>query len=90
MTHSVQWDRRALDALTAIWLDNPARRTAINEAVVTTDRLLQIDPGTQGESRDGGRRVVFVSPLVVIFRANDAKQEVRVVDVRNTKRRGTL
>ena len=88
MKYSVQWTGRALAALAQVWLDNPALRAAINQAVATIDELLQVDPQVQGESRDADRRIVFVPPLVVIFRVNTARGTVRVLNMRLIKRRG--
>ena len=85
MKYSVQWGRLALEALARIWLDNPAQRAEITQATATTDQLLQVDPQTQGESRDSGRRIVFVPPLVIVFRVETVRRVVRILNVRNMK-----
>jgi hypothetical protein len=58
--YTVRWSRRALDAVARAWLDSPANRAAITEAVDTADDLFAIDPVNQGESREEDRRVVIL------------------------------
>ena len=89
MKYTVQWSRRAVDALAQFWLDNTVQRTEITQATATIDQLLQFNPDEQGESRDDGRRILFVPPLVVIFRVNTEHNMVRVLNVGQLKRRGT-
>jgi hypothetical protein len=86
--YAIRWSRRALDAVAQLWLDNPALRAEITEATATIDRLLQFDPHEQGESRDDGRRILFVPPLVVVFSADAERNLVRVLNVRQLKRGG--
>ena len=88
MRFTVRWGRRALDALARVWLDYPSYRANITQATAATDQLLQEEPETQGESRDKGRRIVFVLPLAVIFRVDVVRREVRIVDVRIMRTRG--
>jgi hypothetical protein len=84
---TVQWSRRALDAVTQLWLDNTNQRAEFTQATATIDQLLQFDPHQQGESRDDKRRVLFVPPLVVIFSVDIDRKLVRVLSARQLKRR---
>jgi hypothetical protein len=86
---TVQWSRRALDAVAQLWLDNPDGRAEITNATTATDQLLKFDPGEKGESRGGDRRILFVPPLVVIFRVDSNTTTVRVLDARHLRRRST-
>jgi hypothetical protein len=76
-----------LEAVAHAWLDNPADRAAITEAVATADELLAIDPANQGESREGDRRIVFLGPLVLTIRLDESWRMVRVLNVRYPRRR---
>jgi hypothetical protein len=84
---TVRWSRRALDALTQLWLDEPTQRSAITQATATIDLLLQSDPDQRGESRDDDRRILFVPPLIVIFSVDTDHRVVRVLNARHLKLR---
>jgi hypothetical protein len=86
---SIRWSRRALDSVAQLWLDNPDQRSGITQATATIDQLLQFDPQEHGESRNDGRRIVFVPTLVAIISVDADHNVVRVLDVRQLKRRGT-
>jgi hypothetical protein len=63
----IKWVPRAEAELTAIWL--AARdRYAVTESASRPDSMLQVDPGSVGESRDGDERIAFGDPLGVVFR----------------------
>lgn len=78
----VRWKQSALDELTALWMaaDSEGRRE-ITAAAHRIDQLLQGDPEDQGESRPGGRRILFVPPLGLLFRVDAALSVVRVLHV---------
>jgi hypothetical protein len=79
----VRWSRRALDAVTEMWMAQSGdERTAITQATATVDRLLQLNPAEQGESRsDASRRVLFAPPLVVTFSIAEEQRIDRVLNV---------
>jgi len=84
----VRWERRALDALTNFWtLADSTLRQALTAASNEIDRRLQRDPHNEGESRPRGRRLLFVSPLAVVFRIEKDGQTVSVLEVRMFRRR---
>jgi hypothetical protein len=56
-------------------------RAAIASAADTIDRLLEQDPHSQGESRYGSRRVMFVEPLGVNYEVHEMDKLVRVLRV---------
>lgn len=89
MKFTVVWSGKALEALARLWLESPVERTSITNATAMIDQLLAIDPHDKGESRDDGRRILFVAPLVTIFRVNEFDRMVRILHVRQLKRRGS-
>ena len=65
----VEWLQTALNQLAAIWTQaDSTLREAITAASYWVDQQLQTDPYRASESRAGGRRVCFVSPLGILFR----------------------
>ena len=80
MKHIVVWEPSAERDLTEMWLRSRMRH-AINRAADQIDVELERDPHDCGESRDGGRRVMFVWPLGASFKAGENEQEVRVISV---------
>lgn len=89
MTYSVRWSRQALEFLADIWLANPDARDEITQAADGVDRLLRTAPDEQGESRDNDRRILFIPPLVVIYRVDESNRTVRILQIRRIRRRGT-
>jgi hypothetical protein len=88
VSYSVRWSRRALDALAEIWLANPAERNEINHAAESLDRLLGVNPASQGESRGDDHRIVFMPPLVIDVIVHVENEVVRIVKIRHMRRRG--
>ena len=64
MNYTVVWQPPALATLAKLWTDGPDRN-AVAGASDSIDARLARDPLSQGESRDGPYRILFVSPLVV-------------------------
>ena len=86
----VRWERRALNELANLWTQaDSAQRQAITAASQAIDQRLRRDPRNAGESRSGGRRILFAPPLVVIFRIEPDGQTVSVLTVRILRQRGT-
>jgi hypothetical protein len=84
----VEWLQSALDELATIWMQADAvLRQAITAASHSIEQRLQRDPLNEGESRPGGRRIMFVPPLAVIFRVEADGQTVTVLHVRAFRRR---
>lgn len=85
----VAWTQTALDELAQAWLKADSRqRAAINAAAEAADGLLREDPENHGESRAGGRRVMFVPPLGLVFLVEPRLSSVRIVHVWRFRRRG--
>jgi hypothetical protein len=80
MNYQVIWKPEAERRLANIWLDS-AKRQAVTDAARMIDQRLAHDPRSQGESRDAGRRVLYVPPLAVIFKVNSKSKKVRVLTV---------
>ena len=84
----VRWAQAALDELTTLWIQaSSGLRLSITAATVQVDWQLQIDPWGCSESRPGGRRVFFVSPLGITFRIELDGQTVSVLRVWLFRRR---
>lgn len=80
----VRWERIALAGLADAWLAarSPERRRIV-AAAAEIDRQLATTADTSGESRPGGRRVMFVPPLGVLFRVtSDTVSVLRVWPLR--------
>ena len=84
MTFPVRWHRRAIRQLADAYLAALAvgREAAVTAASAQIDALLAHDPDTRGESREGGKRVLFVSPLVVDFVVQSQPRRVVVRGIR--------
>jgi plasmid stabilization system protein ParE len=84
MNYTVVWQPPALAALARLWTNAPDRN-AVAAASDSIDVRLARDPLSQGESRDGLHRVLFVAPLVVDFEVREAERTVIVLRVRHTR-----
>jgi hypothetical protein len=77
---SIYRDHSAMTALKEVWEQaEPELRDAILRATSRVDKELQRDPLRQGESREGGTRILFAAPLAVVFEVDEAKKLVRVL-----------
>jgi len=56
-------------------------RNAVTDAANQIDSLLERSPEQQGESRPGGRRILILLPLAVLFRVNEQDKIVAVLKV---------
>jgi hypothetical protein len=84
----VEWLQVALDELMTLWMQaDTTQRPAITTASHAIDQRLSSDPLNEGESRPGGRRITFVSPLAVRFQIEADGQTVTVLHVRLFGRR---
>jgi hypothetical protein len=78
----VDWLQTALDQLMTIWMSaDSAQRQAITAATHDIDQQLKADPFGPSESRPGGRRILFASPLGILFRIEADEQTVSVLRV---------
>jgi len=85
----VAWTQAALDELAEAWMAaDSRRRAAINAAAEAAGGLLREDPESHGESRAGGRRVMFLPPLGLVFLVEPRLSSVRIVHVWTFRRRG--
>jgi hypothetical protein len=62
MKYTVVWVPGAEQELATLWLDAD-HRAAITRASYVIDERLRTDPQNQGESRPGGRRIMFEPPF---------------------------
>lgn len=84
----VRWLQSALDDLAERWMQaDGALRAAITSSVNAVDHRLSRNPTSQGESREGKERVLFVGPLGVLFEADDDSSRVYVIHVWLVRRR---
>lgn len=77
MNFTVIWVAAAEQELAAVWL-RAADRDAVTTAVDALERRLATNPLTEGESREGTRRVTFERPVAVDFRADAVNRTVVV------------
>ena len=78
----VEWVHSALDELTAIWIGSDSTlRQAITAATNHVDLLLQTDPLRESESRPGGRRILLVAPVGILFRVEPDDRTLTVLRV---------
>jgi hypothetical protein len=80
MRFTVLWVPGAEQRLAELWLSS-SERDAVTAASHIIDQNLQLDPLSQGESRPGGRRILFEAPLGVIYRVEEQDSIVRVLHV---------
>jgi hypothetical protein len=72
--------QEAMLPLQATWEQaSESFRASILSASREVDRQLQAGPQGRGESRDNGRRVLFVWPLGVLFEVDERARTVRVL-----------
>lgn len=80
MKYTVVWVGTAEKALTELWLQ-AANRQTIAAAAHLIDRMLELVPDDVGESRDFDQRLVFASPIAVLYFVNHDDMLVRVLRV---------
>jgi len=80
MRFEVLWNPEAFESLAKIYDDseNPSRIAA---ALSSLDELLRTEPGTKGESRPGGRRIIFAPPLAAVIQVDWRLNRVYVGEV---------
>jgi hypothetical protein len=76
-----RWAKKAVDELARLWIKNHSFRNVITEAANQIDRHLAADPYAVSESRPHGRRILFRSPLGVLFRVESDERTVSVLHV---------
>jgi hypothetical protein len=78
----VRWKKSTLEDLAKIWTAaDSTTRQSITDASHVIEQVLRGNPEEQGESRPGGRRIMFVGPLGVLFRVRTEKSIVQVLQV---------
>ncbi len=85
MNYTVVWQPTAENQLATAWVD-ATDRGAVARASDRVDRVLAVDPAHEGESRDRGRRLVFVPPLAVTYEVIEDDKLVRILRVRLRER----
>lgn len=86
MMYTVVWVAKAEQQLAQLWLD-ATTRNAITRAAHIVEAMLAVDPSAAGESRSTGRRILMMSPLVVDFEVQPDDRTVRVLQVRQIRKR---
>jgi hypothetical protein len=91
MNYTVIWPepiRRKLLDFYAKSVQGAGRETAeLNAALSVIEEVLQRTPWDAGESREGGLRVIIVSPLSVEFTVAQIERRVRVARVHYSRGR---
>jgi len=85
----VRWEKRALNELSMLWTAaDPVMRKIITAATNQIDEQLGADPMANSESRPGGRRILFASPLGITFRVESDGKTISVLRVWLFRRHG--
>ena len=84
MKYTVVWVPAALNELATIWSDADDR-AAVAAATDEIDRQLGTAPRLAGESRDGGRRVLWAGPIAIDYEIAEEDRIVAVLAVWNTR-----
>jgi hypothetical protein len=84
VSYRVIWNQRATEAVQRIY-DAALDKEGVLNAVTRVGLELAAQPHNAGESRDRGKRVLFKSPLIVMFEIDERMKEVIVVDARPTR-----
>lgn len=71
------WSEAAEEALVHLWT-TATDSAELAEAVNRMNELLSLEPHSQGGSREGLVRVLFVLPLAITFVIDDAQRIVTV------------
>ncbi len=77
----VNWIRRALNQLAAIWTGS-TDRNAVTAAAALIDSELTIDPATKGKPHGARFRTFRAPPLIVLFQVLDQDCRVDIVSVK--------
>jgi mRNA-degrading endonuclease RelE of RelBE toxin-antitoxin system len=80
MTFHVDWTARAENELADVWMNSPDP-DAVAAAARDVERRLSRNPLGIGESRELGNRIVFETPLAVIYWVDTTNRIVTVVSV---------
>jgi hypothetical protein len=88
MTFTVLWVPAAERELAQLWID-ASRRGEVSDAANEIDVHLGSAPLEEGESREKGRRILFVPPLGVSFEVFPGDRLVRVLHVWRFETRGS-
>jgi hypothetical protein len=77
MKFSVIWEKSAEDHLAELWLA-ATDKEAIRSASDRIDVLLANDPSSVGESRVSNFRILFETPLAVLYDVKPSDRKVKV------------
>jgi hypothetical protein len=82
--YTVVWDSSAKQRLAELWLDNPAIRKEIAEAVDEIDAVLAQAPESVGIPAATGRqgRIIVRPPVSLLYFVKEEDCQVRVVEVK--------
>ena len=71
----------AENELTELWISS-LDREAVTTAADQVDKLLRRDPESAGESRDHGRRILIIPPLVATYCVLTDDRIVQITNIR--------
>ena len=86
MKYTVTWKPSLKQQLADIWL-RAESKNSVTEAAHTIDKLLQVSPLDEGESRSGALRIIIVRPLTVLYEVFDDDRRVDVLSIRDVSKR---
>lgn len=80
MNYDVGWLPEATEELAELWFDREIR-SSVSEAVIKIDLQLAVNPITAGESRPDNRRILFETPLAVLYETFEVERKVQVLSI---------
>jgi hypothetical protein len=80
MSFSVLWTQEAFDSIAEI-VATSTNPEQITRSIRELDRELSHEPATKGESRSGGRRIIFCPPLAALYEVHWRMNEVVIGEV---------
>ncbi|WP_425396562.1 hypothetical protein [Aeoliella sp.] len=82
--YAVAWNPAATEQIDTAWRSfDVVRREKLVESLDIVERQLTMIPTEVGESREvSNERILIEPPLVVYFRVDESKQQVRVLSAR--------
>ncbi len=80
MNYTVEWVPSVVSNLADLW-NNAPDRAAVTAAANEIDARLARDPLSQGEGREGNKRILLVAPLAVLYEVDTANRHVRIFDI---------
>jgi hypothetical protein len=80
MKFTVDWTVDADSQMTEMWLQS-SKRTEFTKSIRYLERLLGTNADNEGESRDGGYRILFYGPFAAYYRVSLENLQVVIASI---------